>query len=110
MRRIEGEIQEKRTTLAAAREAERLPLEEVRGVSSFILLGPRVSAEHARHAIALVGVIIDAVVPMPVEEGKAALERQVALRLAHVPLADRAAAITGRSEHIAEGLLFRVES
>src|SRR5688500_2461979 len=102
---IERQIEKERPAFAAAREPKRLPLEEISRIRSFILLGPRVSAEHARHAIALVRVVIDPVVPMSVEEGEAALQRKVALRLAHVPLAHHATGVAGAREHIADRLL-----
>jgi len=57
-----------------------------------------------------VGVVIDAVVAVAVEEIKAALQRQVALGLAHVPLADDAADVAGRLEQVAERALARIQA
>jgi ATP phosphoribosyltransferase regulatory subunit HisZ len=55
-------------------------------------------------------IVIDAVVAMAVEEIKAPLERQVALRLAHVPFADRAVAVAGGTQEVADRLLLRIEA
>ena len=90
-------------------EAQRLAAEHIRHIGSLVLLRAFIAAKQRRHAVALVRVVVYPVVAVPVEEIEAALERQEAFCLPHVPFADATRRVTGLLEHVANRHLAHIQ-
>ena len=58
-----------------ADKTQRLTAENIRHIGALVLLRALVAAKQRRHAVALVCVVVDAVVPVAVEEIETTLQR-----------------------------------
>ena len=110
VRGVECQIEEEGLPPIVVYKAQSLALEEFGRIRAHVGLRAHVAAEHGVNAIALMRVVIDAVVAVPVEEIEAALQREETFGLAHIPFAHDARAVTGALQHVADGDFLRVEA
>ena len=93
-----------------SKEVKGFTTEDVGGVLALVFLRAFITPKERRDAVALMGVVVDAVVAVTVEEIEATLQGQVAFGLAHIPLSNDAVHVASGAEHVAEGEFFGVKT
>ena len=110
VRGIEGQVEEERFSMVRLEETHCLALEKVCAVGALVGDRGRVVAVHRGHAVAFVGVVVDAGVHESIKVIKPARQRQETFVHAEIPFAKNTAHVAGLFQHGRQQHLARVHA